>query len=31
VSVALDWDDLRLGVKDYSFLVIAGSLRKLFR
>jgi len=29
--VASNWDDLQLGVKSYSILVIAGFLRKLFR
>jgi len=31
VFVAINWDDLWFGVKGYSFLVIAGFLRKLFR
>jgi len=30
VTVALVWDDLQLGVKGQSRLVIAGSPRKLF-
>jgi len=31
VFVASNWDDLQLGVKSYSILVIAGFLRKLLR
>jgi len=31
VSVAIGWDELRVGVKGYSNLEIAGFLRNLFK